>query len=177
MYRLALLLTLSACFITENSAEPRAAIAHLQSENISGSMKFEETDNGVRVFGSIKGLAAGKYGFHIHELGDVSSCAAAGAHFNPESRNHGAPDNGERHVGDLGNIQFKEDGTADIDIVDTVITLRGATNVIGRTLMLHEGEDDLGLGGDETSLTTGNAGGRVACGVIGVDAPLDAWLV
>ncbi|XP_011551351.3 superoxide dismutase [Cu-Zn] [Plutella xylostella] len=157
------------------TAESRKAIAHFKSANVSGSIQFAETDDGIQVTGTIVGLGAGKYGFHIHELGDVSSCVAAGSHFNPQGLNHGGPENEERHVGDLGNIEFTADGVAVVNVSDKVISLRGANNILGRTLMLHEGEDDLGMGGDEGSLTTGNAGGRVACGVIGVSAPLEAW--
>lgn len=73
-----------------------------------------------------------------------------------------------RHVGDLGNITAADDGTACVDITDKQVTLIGAQSVVGRTIVVHAGVDDLGKGGHELSKTTGNAGGRLACGVIGI---------
>lgn len=68
----------------------------------------------------------------------------------------------------MGNIEAGPDGVAKVDICDNIISLEGETNVIGRTLVVHADPDDLGLGGHELSKTTGNAGGRIACGVIGI---------
>lgn len=64
-----------------------------------------------------------------------------------------------RHVGDLGNIETGEDGVAQLQLSDHVITLSGPQSVVGRAIMVHEKEDDLGRGGDQESLKTGNAGG------------------
>ncbi|XP_059052193.1 uncharacterized protein LOC131846803 [Achroia grisella] len=157
---------------------PRSAVVHLISEEVTGSITFTETEEGIHVKGTISGLDAGNYGFHIHELGDTIDCDAAGSHFNPYDTDHGGRDHTVRHVGDLGNIQFVGTGTgvAEVDFVDKVIALRGRNNILGRALILHGQEDDLGLGGHETSLTTGNAGSRVVCAVIGVGSPVDAWV-
>ena len=73
-----------------------------------------------------------------------------------------------RHVGDLGNVTAGDDGKAPIDIKDKQVTLTGPLSVIGRTMVIHADVDDLGKGGHELSSTTGNAGGRLACGVIGI---------
>merc|ERR1711941_196034 len=83
---------------------------------------------------------------------------------------HGAPPNGqgERHAGDLGNVTAGEDGVAKLDITDSMISLTGERSVLGRTMVIHADVDDLGQGGHELSKTTGNAGGRLACGVIGI---------
>lgn len=107
-------------------------------------------------------------GFHIHETSNFTNgCASTGAHFNPENQTHGGPNDTVRHVGDLGNVQFNRDtGSAEIYIVDSVISLTGPHSIIGRSLVLHEGTDDLGKGGNEGSLKTGNAGNRYACGAI-----------
>ena len=79
----------------------------------------------------------------------------------------------ERHVGDMGNIE--SDGkVAKMDYVDKVITLTGPNTIVGRAVVVHEGTDDLGQGGFEDSKTTGHAGGRLGCGVIGVSGPFDA---
>ncbi|KPI95588.1 Superoxide dismutase [Cu-Zn] [Papilio xuthus] len=165
------------CLAVEIRSENRVAIAHLISQNVTGSLTFTETANGIRVSGTITGLDVGKYGFHVHELGDTSTCDAAGAHFDPDDNTHGGRDHSVRHVGDLGNVQFvgNENPVANIDFVDNIISLRGRNSIIGRTLVLHEQEDDLGLGGNEASLNTGNAGPRVACGVIGIRSPSGPW--
>ena len=91
---------------------------------------------------------------------------SAGPHYNPFGKNHGAPEDEERHVGDLGNIEAGADGVSEGTIVDRLIKLSGEYSVIGRSVMVHADVDDLGKGGHELSLTTGNAGARIACGEI-----------
>uniref|UniRef100_V5N542 Superoxide dismutase [Cu-Zn] n=1 Tax=Gobiocypris rarus TaxID=143606 RepID=V5N542_GOBRA len=138
---------------------------------VTGTVYFEqETETSpVKLSGEITGLAAGKHGFHVHAFGDnPNGCLTAGPHFNPHSKTHGGPTDTDRHVGDLGNVTAGESGVAKIDIVDKMLTLSGKHPIIGRTMVIHEKEDDLGKGGNEESLKTGNAGGRLACGVIGI---------
>ncbi|KAI8928644.1 superoxide-dismutase [Entophlyctis helioformis] len=118
---------------------------------------------------NLAGLTPGKHGFHIHEFGDnTNGCISAGGHFNPNGATHGAPEDSVRHVGDLGNIVAAADGTAKATITDPHVKLIGIHSVIGRTIVLHADEDDLGKTTHELSKTTGNAGGRIACGVIGI---------
>ncbi|CAG58285.1 SOD1 [Nakaseomyces glabratus] len=108
-------------------------------------------------------------GFHIHEFGDVTNgCVSAGPHFNPFKKTHGAPQDENRHVGDLGNIKTDAQGVAKGVITDSLVKLIGPTSVVGRSVVVHAGTDDLGKGGNEESLKTGNAGPRPACGVIGL---------
>ncbi|EDO18402.1 hypothetical protein Kpol_1013p77 [Vanderwaltozyma polyspora DSM 70294] len=108
-------------------------------------------------------------GFHIHEFGDVTNgCTSAGPHFNPFKKTHGAPSAETRHVGDLGNIKTDANGVSKGSMTDNLVKLIGPTSIIGRSVVVHAGTDDLGQGGNEESLKTGNAGGRAACGVIGV---------
>ncbi|KAF6006648.1 Superoxide dismutase [Cu-Zn] [Brettanomyces bruxellensis] len=110
-------------------------------------------------------------GFHIHTFGDnTNGCTSAGPHFNPFGKTHGAPTDENRHVGDLGNIKTDANGVAKGTIKDKLVKLIGANSIIGRTVVVHAGTDDLGKGGDAGSLQTGNAGGRPACGVIGLSA-------
>jgi len=89
----------------------------------------------VRVTGELKGLDPNsKRGFHVHTFGDLSNgCASAGAHFNPFGKEHGAPENTERHVGDLGNILSDSNGIAKIDIEDKQLSLNGRQeyNILG----------------------------------------------
>lgn len=73
-----------------------------------------------------------------------------------------------RHVGDLGNVVADDSGRAENKVSDSVISLTGMRSIIGRAVVVHERVDDLGQGGHLDSKKTGNAGGRVACGVIGI---------
>eukprot|EP01126_Amoeba_proteus_P006408 TRINITY_DN12241_c0_g2_i3.p1 TRINITY_DN12241_c0_g2~~TRINITY_DN12241_c0_g2_i3.p1 ORF type:complete len:152 (-),score=26.29 TRINITY_DN12241_c0_g2_i3:107-562(-) len=138
------------------------------SQGVSGQVTFEEIGEKTRIRAEVTGLAPGKHGFHIHAYGDLTGgCATTGSHFNPHGKTHGAPEDENRHAGDLGNVIAGDDGKAVLDVVDSHIRLTGQHSVIGRAVVVHAGEDDLGKGGFEDSLTTGHAGGRLACGTIG----------
>ncbi|GJQ69068.1 Sod [Trypoxylus dichotomus] len=150
---------------------PSKAVCVLNGEIVRGTLFFtqENAKAPVIVTGEVSGLGQGLHGFHIHEFGDnTNGCISAGAHFNPHSKDHGGPEADVRHVGDLGNIEAGDDGIAKVKICDSVISLEGPHNIIGRTLVVHADPDDLGLGGHELSKTTGNAGARCACGVVGI---------
>jgi len=139
---------------------------------IKGTVKFSEDIKGnrIKIELNITGLKPkSKHGFHVHEAGDLTDkCTSMCAHFNPFGKNHGCPGLKERHVGDLGNIETNGKGEAKYVFYDNVIKLRGTKcNIIGRGLIIHEGEDDCGVGGNAESLKTGNAGKRIACAVIG----------
>jgi len=148
------------------------AIAVFDTKEIKGIVYFTEDlkNNNVIIDINIKGLKKNsKHGFHVHECGDMSDkCESMCAHFNPKNKNHGGPDSKERHVGDLGNLITDKNGIASYRQVDNVIKLRGTkSNIIGRGLIIHADEDDCGLGNEKDSLTTGHAGKRIACAVIG----------
>lgn len=122
----------------------------------------------MKVSGEINGLADGLHGFHVHEFGDTTNgCISAGAHFNPHGKEHGGPTDAVRHAGDLGNVVAAA-GKGAVNLEDSQISLNGPLSIVGRTLVVHADPDDLGKGGHELSKTTGNAGARVACGVIGL---------
>lgn len=149
------------------------AIAVLKGDsNVSGIVRFEQEseDQSTKISWEITGNDANALrGFHIHEFGDNSNgCTSAGPHFNPYKKTHGAPGDETRHVGDLGNISTDAQGVAKGSVTDKHVKLLGPLSVIGRTVVVHAGQDDLGKGGNDESLKTGNAGGRVACGVIGI---------
>jgi Cu-Zn family superoxide dismutase len=115
--------------------------------------------------GRIEGLTPGEHGFHIHEFGDMSDgCKSMGGHYNPDGVDHGDLEQG--HVGDLGNVSADDSGIADFTIVAKRVDLVGDRSVVGRGMVIHKDEDDLGRGGDAESKKTGNAGDRLACGVI-----------
>ncbi|XP_070567699.1 superoxide dismutase [Cu-Zn]-like [Ptychodera flava] len=152
---------------------PIKAVCVLKADKIDGTIHFEQEapDSAVKVTGSVSTLTPGLHGFHIHEFGDnTNGCTSAGSHFNPHGRTHGGPTDPEdkRHVGDLGNVEANAEGIATVNITDSMISLTGEHSIIGRSLVVHALEDDLGKGGNEESLKTGNAGGRLACGVIGI---------
>jgi len=122
----------------------------------------------LQISGILLGLSPGEHGFHIHAEGDLSdNCAGAGGHFNPFQVNHGAPDAEVRHVGDLGNVHADSTGTVELHITDSIASLLDPDySILEKAIVIHEGTDDLGLGGDEGSLATGNAGARAGCCII-----------
>jgi Cu-Zn family superoxide dismutase len=157
--------------------QPIQAIAVFNDKKIKGTVRFteERSKSRVRIDVDLKGLkTSGLHGFHVHEYGDMSnSCDSMCAHFNPFHKTHGCPGMKERHVGDLGNLESNAKCEARYTFYDDVISLRGVkTNIIGRGLIIHADEDDCGQGGQPDSLTTGHAGKRIACAVIGYASTL-----
>ena len=139
---------------------------------IHGSVRFSEMPDKkhIALDVNVKGLKKNAlHGFHVHEYGDLSDgCNSMCAHLNPYGETHGGPDSKHRHVGDLGNLKSDRHGCANYRFYDTMIKLRGSkSNIIGRGLIIHEDEDDCGLGKNKESKITGNAGKRAACAVIG----------
>jgi Cu-Zn family superoxide dismutase len=147
---------------------PLKAIAVLyptEGNKVNGKVTFVEVADGVQVRAEITGLTPGNHGFHIHEFGDCSAkdAGSAGAHFNPTKQPHAGPDATARHVGDMGNVEANASGTAKVDYVDHRMSLTNdERSVLGRSVVVHEKADDL------KSQPTGESGGRVACGVIGI---------
>ncbi|XP_028371672.1 copper chaperone for superoxide dismutase isoform X1 [Phyllostomus discolor] len=120
--------------------------------------------------GSIDGLEPGPHGLHVHQFGDLTrDCNSCGDHFNPDGMSHGGPQDADRHRGDLGNVHADADGRATFRIEDEQLKV---WDVIGRSLVIDEGEDDLGRGGHPLSKITGNSGKRLACGIIARSAGL-----
>jgi len=151
---------------SENDQKCSQAICILQptqGNTSSGTVTFVQTNDGVKVTADIKNLSVGKHGFHIHECGDCSAPdgTSAKGHFNPESKSHGAPMDMTRHEGDLGNIIADSNGNAHLEYIDKSIMLNGNHSILGRSIIVHKSEDDF------KTQPTGNAGARVACGVIG----------
>lgn len=149
--------------------EPMTAMAVLQPRGdltLTGSVTFTQVGDTVTIAAHVEGVTPGKHGFHLHELGDCSAedFTSTGGHFNPTEAPHGGPDDRVRHAGDFGNIEVGEDGSGHVELTSDMISVAdGPNTVVGRAVILHEGEDDL------ESQPTGAAGGRIACGV--VEAP------
>ena len=135
-----------------------------EGSGISGEVIFTELEDGkVRVSARVIGIdGEGKHGFHIHETGDCSApdFTSAGGHFNPQDMPHGAPTDGERHVGDLGNVEVQADGSVLEEMELDMLSLSGPNSILGKAVILHAQADDL------VTQPTGDAGGRIACGVI-----------
>jgi len=142
-------------------------VAVFKNENgVTGTTTFEDSLAGLVIKAKFTELPAGEHGFHIHTNGDLrdEGCLGACAHFNKgPKRNHGgAPaQGGERHTGDLGNVS-KTGHTYSYKLAGV-----SCSELLGRTLIIHADRDDLGLGGEDDSLTTGHSGKRIACSLIG----------
>jgi Cu-Zn family superoxide dismutase len=147
-----------------------SAIAVFNGPKVNGTVTFSEGEVWTTISLDLCGLKKNAlHGFHVHECGDLSNgCESMCAHFNPFNKKHGGPKSSERHVGDLGNIKTDENGCAKYSFRDSMIKLHGKANIIGRGLIIHADPDDLGEGGHELSLTTGNSGKRIACAIIGI---------
>jgi Cu-Zn family superoxide dismutase len=144
-----------------------AVLSPASGSEVKGTVTFTKVSDGVRVQARVEGLTPGPHGFHVHQFGDCSApdATSAGGHFNPSDHPHGAPDADERHAGDMGNIEANDQGVATLDYVDKVMKLDGPGSIIGHAVIVHEKADDL------KSQPTGDAGGRIACGVVGVANP------
>jgi Cu/Zn superoxide dismutase len=128
-----------------------------------GTVIFKQiSENMLSVHCDLKNVSPGKHGLHVHRCGDLTDCNSMCDHYNPDGAVHGGPSGKCRHRGDLGNILAQADGRC----IQTILAELNIYEILGRGLVLHEKEDDLGQGGDDESLKTGNAGKRIGCGVI-----------
>lgn len=149
-----------------NKVTYAVAMVHgLGDHKVNGKVTFTQKDDGVEIVAELTGLQPGEHGFHVHEFGDCSmdDGKCAGAHFNPDKKDHGGPDSANRHVGDLGNIKANSTGEGSYSRVDKMIALNGPHSIIGRAIIIHAKEDDF--------KTVASAGDRIGCGVIGIADP------
>lgn len=148
----------------------KAAVVNLASASgslVSGRLSVVPMNDGVHLTGEVGGLSPGStHAIHIHEKGDCSAADAssAGGHFNPAGAPHGKVGSGAHHGGDMDNIVANAEGVAKVDVHASGVTLGGgaANDVAGRAVIVHAAADDY------RTQPTGNAGGRVACGLITV---------
>jgi Cu-Zn family superoxide dismutase len=147
-------------------AAPAPAVAHAtiqSSSGVGGTVTFTEQGGTVNVEARLTGVGAGEHGFHVHEKGDCSApdFTSAGGHFNPSGAPHGAPADAAHHAGDFGNITIAADGTGSVTLSSSMLTVSpGPNSVVGKGVIVHEKADDL------KTQPTGNAGGRIGCGVV-----------
>jgi Cu-Zn family superoxide dismutase len=141
------------------------AVAVINSGKIEGTVIFTQKNDYIRIVINIKGLNKNhKHGFHIHETGDLrEGCKSCCAHYNPGKTLHAGLEGG--HAGDLGNIKTDEKGECNMSIKTNKFTI---DEILGRSIIIHQDEDDLGLGTFNDSKTTGHSGSRIACSVIGI---------
>ena len=143
-----------------------AMLQPTQGHQTSGSITFAVVDGGIRATGEVRGLPPGtEHGFHVHEKGDCSApdAMSAGGHFNPATTEHGRVGHGVHHGGDSDNILANEQGVASVDTLLQGVTLGdgAGTDIVGKGVIVHADPDDY------VTQPTGNAGARLACGVIG----------
>lgn len=156
------------CYSGGNKKQYKAT-AYINMNDISGKIFFTSRGKKCKIKYSIHGLPNGKHGFHIHRCGDLTKgCTGGCDHFNPTNSSHGGINTKNRHAGDLGNINSKK-GTASGSITVSNLSCDPSSlfSIIGRMIIIHEDEDDIGLGNNEESTRTGNAGSRIACAIIG----------
>src|SRR5687768_5652841 len=147
---------------TMNDPTATATLAARSGSNVSGSVAFKTEGDAVRVRIDATGVPPGVHGFHVHEKGDCSApdATSAGGHFNPAGNPHGGPGDPARHAGDFGNISADTNGEIHTEITVHGIAFVGPSSAVGKAVILHAKPDDL------RTQPTGDAGGRIACGVV-----------
>ncbi len=143
----------------------KASIMNVTGQQV-GSVVFSQTPHGVLIRMSITKLPSGERAFHIHAAGRCEApFTSAGGHFNPDGKKHGLHSKEGHHAGDMPNINISADGSLNIEVLNSAVTLeKGKSNSLlkegGTSLIIHEGKDDY------RTDPTGEAGGRIACGII-----------
>jgi Cu-Zn family superoxide dismutase len=141
-----------------------ARLAAASGSQVAGEAVFERKGAAITLRVDISGAAPGTHAAHIHEKGDCSApdASSAGGHWNPTVEEHGRWDHDPFHLGDLGNIEVGADGTGSLSLETELWELgTGAPNdIVGKAVIVHAAADDF------KTQPTGNAGGRIACGVI-----------
>jgi superoxide dismutase, Cu-Zn family len=164
---------LAACVSLRAGSTASTTLVSKSSSNVSGTLLFTQLMQGaelksVEISGSVSGLKPNQlHGFHIHEKGDCSSADAisAGGHFNPDAKKHGNHEHHshgtDHHAGDMPNLKADANGIAKFKFILSGITIdTGPNSIKGRAVVVHANEDDY------ISQPVGNAGARIACGLI-----------
>jgi superoxide dismutase, Cu-Zn family len=153
---------------TSPAAEPGpelvVPIQARSGSNLEGTSRFSQRGDEVLLVVEVRNVPPGPKAVHLHEFGDCShpQAESAGGHWNPQDHPHGRLHHGEAHLGDIGNIDVAGDGTGRLEFATREWTIgTGADNdILGKSIVVHEGPDDF------TTQPTGDAGGRIGCGVV-----------
>lgn len=162
VFSLGMMCALAIAAPAQDATKATCKLESKSGSQVTGTVTFTKVGDEVQMVADITGLTPGKHGFHIHEKGDCSAADAssAGAHFNlTATHKHGGPATADRHEGDLGNIEADASGKAHLDWKGKM-SLSGANSIIGKSVVVHEKEDDL------KTDPSGNSGARQACGAI-----------
>jgi len=164
------ILTASASLLALATVSAAAQTAKANLRNAEGkevgSATLTQTPAGVLITLSVKGLPAGEHAFHVHAVGKCEPpFTTAGGHFNPEKKKHGMMASDGPHAGDMPNLHVPTSGELAVDVLNAAVTLeKGKTNSLfgpeGTALIIHAGKDDY------KTDPTGEAGGRIACGLV-----------
>ena len=151
--------------LINSKSKVEEAVSVIDSSKIKGVVLFKQKEDHVQIKVDIKGLTKNHlHGFHIHESGDLrEGCKSCCSHYNPNKTEHAGLQGG--HSGDLGNIKTDENGVCLMNIRTNKFIIDG---ILGRSIIIHEDEDDCGMGDFEDSKTTGHSGSRIACSLIGI---------
>jgi superoxide dismutase, Cu-Zn family len=146
-------------------AERAHAELHDAAGKVVGTATFEQIVRGVLIDVTLTGAPEGVHALHIHTVGkcDAPGFTTAGGHWNPGGKLHGLMTPGGGHAGDLPNVYVPAGGSLHVVVLDDGAMLHGATGILdadGAAIVLHATADDYRMD------PAGNAGGRIACGVI-----------
>jgi superoxide dismutase, Cu-Zn family len=162
-------LTVAAIFIGATlpaTAQTASAVMKNAEGKEVGSVNLTQTPQGVLINASVKGLPPGEHAFHVHAVGKCEpQFTSAGGHFNPGNKKHGMMSPEGQHAGDMPNLHIPQSGDLVVEVLNTALTLeKGKPNSVfdadGSAVIIHAGSDDY------KTDPTGEAGGRIACGVI-----------
>jgi len=161
--------------LQQNNEVTKAIAVMKGNSTIMGTIIFtqEQPNMPLTISGNITSLDPfALRGLHVHQWGDsTNGCVSAGLHYNPSNTLHGGPTDPVHHFGDLGNVGTDGNGMAQFVLTSNELSLQGPFSILGRTIVLHAGTDDLGRGTENDSLIVGHSGGRPACGIIGIAPP------
>ncbi|WP_087973727.1 superoxide dismutase family protein [Oceanobacillus rekensis] len=156
--------------VETNATKEEEVLVSLENTEgaVVGTATLKGKSSGVSIHLEAENLPPGTHGFHIHEAGvcEPPTFESAGSHYNPTGAKHGFDHPEGPHAGDLENIVVSDDGTVNVEVMAEMVTLeQGAENTLytedGTSLIIHSDADDY------ISQPSGNAGDRIACGVIG----------
>jgi superoxide dismutase, Cu-Zn family len=158
-------LMLAAATLPSQAQTAKAALQTADGKD-AGSVTLTQTPSGVLLALTVKGLPPGEHAFHVHEVGKCEApFTSAGGHFNPDKKKHGLLVTEGAHAGDMPNLHIPASGELAVEVHNPMITLEkdkpnSLFDADGSAVIIHAGKDDY------KSDPTGEAGGRIACGVV-----------